>query len=435
MPAGRLALADRLLTLSQARACAVVAIALFALVYAFGVVRRHGLVDAFGHVIGGDLLAFRTAAAIVRDGAAERLYDFSLQAAYEKASVAPEPLAGMNPFTSPPFVALAYLPIVRLPHAIAFVCWTVAALACIPVAFRLLRPLTPRTAPRWRDAALLTLSFAPVLEGLAAGSNSIVSLPIFAGALSALAAGRDGTAGALLGLQLFRPQLLVAPLVLLAWKRRWRALAGFAAVGAVLSASAVVFVEPRSLEKWFALIPLLSRIMFEPGMPTALLSSVYAIFLLPLGPAHFQLGAIAGTAAAVALLCVVLRLFSGAWRPDAEGFRLRLAALVIVTPLVSQYLQLHDLSILALAGVLLVEEALDRPSVLSTGRARLALAALWLSCLVAPAVVSRVAPVPLAPIGALVLGWTALDAARRARPAPPDAVSAGERWGRSHGTR
>jgi hypothetical protein len=87
--AGRAALTDRLLTLSQARAYAVVAIALFALVYAFGVVRGHGLVDAFGHVIGGDLLTFRTAATIVREGAGDRLYDFSLQAAHERASVAP----------------------------------------------------------------------------------------------------------------------------------------------------------------------------------------------------------------------------------------------------------------------------------------------------------------------------------------------------------
>jgi hypothetical protein len=285
--------------------------------------------------------------------------------------------------------------------------------------------LTPRTAGRWRDAALLTLSFEPVLEGLAAGSNSIVSLPIFAGALSALAAGRDGTAGVLLGLQLFRPQLLLAPLVLLASKRRWRALACFVAVGAVLSASAVVFVEPRSLIQWFALVPLLSRIMFEPGMPTALLSSVHALFLLPLGPGHYQLGVVAGTAAAIALLGVLLRLWSGPWRPDAEGFRLRLAGLVVVTPLVSQYLQLHDLSILALAGALLVEEALDRyplsrraarasPSRRSGSRA-------WSR----PRWFSRVAPIPLAPIGAVVLGWTVLGAVRRTRTAPRGTASAG----------
>src|SRR5207244_11191309 len=127
------------------------------------------------------------------------------------------------------------------------------------------------------DAALLALSFAPVLEGLAAGSNSIVSLPIFAAVLAALGTGRDATAGMLLGLQLFRPQLLLAPLVLLAWKRRWRALAGFVAVATVLCVASVVLVAPGSLRAWLALVPLLSRMIFEPGVPTALFSSVHAI--------------------------------------------------------------------------------------------------------------------------------------------------------------
>jgi hypothetical protein len=407
--------AARVLTLSQARAYAIVAIGLFALVYAVGIVRRHGLIDGFGHVIGGDLLAFSTGAIIVHEGAGDRLYDFSLQAAHQRALVAPEPLRGIIPFTSPPFVALAYLPLARLSHGIAFALWSGLALACIPLAFRLLRPWTPRTAPHWRDAVLLTLSFAPVIEGLSAGSNSIVSLPIFAGALSALAAGRDATAGALLGLQLFRPQLLLAPLVLLAWKRRWRALAGFVVVGMVLCALAVVFVDAHSLAAWFALVPLLSRMIFEPGVPTALFSSVHAFFLLPLGPAHFELGLIAGTVAAIALLCALLRLWSGPWRTDGEDFRLRVAALVVVTPLVSEYPQLHDLTIVALAAVLLVEETLRRPTELSPTRVRIVLAAVWLSFMVAPAVVTRLAPIPLAPIGALVLAWTAAAAAWRLR--------------------
>jgi hypothetical protein len=118
------------------------------------------------------------------------------------------------------------------------------------------------------------------------------------------------------------------------------------------------------------------------------------------------------------LLGVLLHFWSGPWRPDAEDFRLRLAALLVVTPLVSEYPQLHDLAILALAGVLLVEVAIDLPAVLPPTTVRVVLAALWLSCLVAPAVVTRVAPIPLAPIGALVLGWTALAAGRRARVAP-----------------
>jgi hypothetical protein len=140
---------------------------------------------------------------------------------------------------------------------------------------------------------------------------------------------------------------------------------------------------------------------------------VHAIFLLPLGPQHFELGVIAGTIAAVGLLCALLWLWRGPWRVEAADFRLRLAALAVVTPLVSEYPQLHDLTILALAGALLVEDAVRRGLDGSMTRARLALAALWVSCLIAPAVVTRVAPVALAPIAALLLGWTILGELRR----------------------
>jgi hypothetical protein len=408
-------LVERLLSLRRARAYATVAIALFTLVYALGIATRRGLVDGFGHVIGGDLLSFRTAAEIVREGDGRRLYDFALQATHQQAAIAPEPLRGVIPFVSPPFVALAWLPWARLPHVPAFILWTAVGLACLPVAFLLICDSASRNAEHCRDGVLLALSFTPILEGLAAGSNALLSLPIFAATFVAFRARRETLAGALLGLQLFRPQLLLAPLVLLAWKRRWRALAGFVAVALMLAGLAVLFVDPHSLLAWLSLLPLLSRMMFEPGMPTPIFSSVHALFLLPLGERHLGLGLAAGMAAAVLILAALLALWSGPWRPEADDFGLRFAALVVVTPLVSQYLQLHDFAILILAAVLVVEETLRRPAPSCASGVRLVLAVVWVTCMVAPAVSARLVPVPLAPLGALLLAWWVARAARAAR--------------------
>src|SRR5437764_13243404 len=122
----------------------------------------------------------------------------------------------------------------------------------------------------------------------------------------------------------------------------------------------------------------------EPGVLTTLFCSLHAIFRLPLVQQHFELGVIVGTIAALALLCTLLWLWSGRWRVEAPDFRLRLAALVVVTPLVSEYPQLHDLTIVVLAGVLLVEDALRRPVDRSKTRARVALATVWVCCLIAP---------------------------------------------------
>ncbi len=404
----------RVLSFWRSRIYAALALGVFVLIYALGFATRRGLVDGFGHAIGTDLLTMRVAAEMVRDGDGDHLYDFARQAARQEAALGPGSPKGVNPFVYPPFVALAYRPLAALPHLVAFALWTVVGVGCLTGAVL----LTARNAPRIRGhpggIVLLALSFTPVLEGLAAGSNSIVSLPIFAATLVALRSEREILAGGLLGLQTFRPQLLLATLVLLAWKRRWRVIGGFAAVASVLVALAVVFVARRSMLDWAELFPLLSRMMFEPGMPTPLFSSVHALFLLPLGPQHLALGLAAGSAAAATLLGLLLTLWAGPWRPADADFGLRFAALLVVTPLISPYLQLHDFAILVLAAMLLVEATLGRSSGSGMDQVRLFLAFPWIACMVAPAIAARVVPVPLAPIGALVLGWAVIGELRSA---------------------
>jgi hypothetical protein len=101
-------------------------------------------------------------------------------------------------------VALAYLPL-ALPHALAFVLWTAVALACVPIAFRLLWPLTPRLR-RAGDAAFLTLSFAPILRASPPGATRPCRSP--SSRLCCRRLPRVGTRDRrrAVGLQLFRPQ-------------------------------------------------------------------------------------------------------------------------------------------------------------------------------------------------------------------------------------
>jgi glycosyl transferase family 87 len=406
------------LSLARARAHAVVVIVIFGAVWGFGVLRRHGMIDGFGHVIGGDLVAVRSAARIVRDGRGAELYDFSLQGAYEQAAVAPEPLPGVNPFVSPPFFAVACLPLAFLPVVPALVLWTVLLLGCLVATLIVMSRLAPRTGASWPSTLLLSLSFYPVLEGLIAGSNSFLSLPLFALMLRSLRAGREVPAGMLLGLQLYRPQLALAPLLVFAVKRRWRILAGFAAVGFAWMLLTLV-VGPHALVDWLALAPQLSRMIFEPGMPSALFASVYALFLLPLGPEHFRLGMAAGTLVSLVLLGILLRLWAGPWERDPARLDLRFAALLVVTPLVSQYLQLHDFALLILPALLVAEHALEQGTPAEWRLVSVVLVVLWLACLVGPPIITRVVPLPVAPLAALLFGWVVLRACRRATGAPP----------------
>ena len=403
-----------MLTLGRARAQAVIVVVIFAGVYAVGILRRGRLVDGFGHVIGSDLLTSRMAAGMVLDRRGTDLYDFSLQRDYQQAALEPERLPGLNPFIWPPFVALLYLPWTAVPQGTAMVLWTACSLACLVVALVVMARAAPLTGRHWPSTVLLSLSFYPVLEGLMAGSNSLWSLPIFALMYRALRAGNDATAGALLGLQLYRPQLAVAPLIVFAAKRRWRTLAGTAGVGAAWVLLSTLCIGRWAIFDWFALGPALNRMIFEPGMPYALLSSVSALFLLPLGPQHLGAGMAAGALASVGLLAVLLTLWGGPWDARADGFALRFAALLVVSPLVGQYLLLHDLASLILAAVLLVECSL-REGASVPARVRVVLAVLWLACLVGPPIITRIVRLPLVPLAVLLLGWAVLDAWRAAQ--------------------
>src|SRR2546428_664071 len=213
--------------------------------------RRRGLVDGCGHVIVGDLLTPRMAAKIVLDGRGAELYDFSLQMDYQRAALAPETIPG-HPFIWPPWVALFYTPWAHVPQGPALVMWTACSLACLVTALLVMARAAPLTGRPWPSTLLLSLSFYPVLEGLMAGNNSLWSLPIFALMYRALRLGNDATAGALLGLQLYRPQLAVVPLVVFAAKRRWRILVGAATVGVVCVLLSVLCIGERTPLEWLA---------------------------------------------------------------------------------------------------------------------------------------------------------------------------------------
>jgi hypothetical protein len=402
------------LTLPRARANAVMVILAFGGVYALGLVRRTGVLDGFGHVIGGDLLDGRTAGLMVLARRGADLYDFAVQAVYQQAAAGTEqPLPGLIPFIWPPFVAFLYVPWALLPQLPAFALWTVFSLACLVVALLVMAREAPRTGQQWPSALLLALSFYPIMEGLMAGNNSLVALPIFALTYRLLRGGRDGAAGMILGLQLYRPQLAIAPIVVLAAKRRWRALGGVAVIGAGWIALSATLVGPRALVEWLNLGRQLGHIYFAPGMPYALLTSVSALFLIPLGPEHETAAMTMGALASLALLALLLRVWAGPWDPTGDRFAVRFAALLAVAPLVGQYLLLHDVAVLVLAAVLVAEYWLGHPGE-GWRRVQVVLAAVWLACLLAPPVVTRVAPLPLAPLAVLLFASAVLYTSRAA---------------------
>jgi len=401
MTAGRLeTLGNRIVTARRARAVAAITVALQVVTYSGGLVNRHGLVDGFGHVVGADLLAQRIASRMTRDGYGDRLYDFDLQARYEQAEVSPERLPGLDPFVTPPYVAAAYWPFMLLGQGVAFVVWSAFGIGLLVASVWWLGLEYPWVRGWRATILLLSFSFFPVIEGLMAGSNQMVSLCLLTAVFLSLKRGRDGTAGVLLGVQLFKPQLAIATLAVLLFKRRWKAVIACGVVAILWALVATFVVSRTSLVDYVRVVPALSRLAFAEGFPYYLQSSLYALFMIPMGPSHAGLSTVLGTIASLVVIGLLLREWSGAWAPASDDFERRVAATVVATTLVGQHFLVHDFTITILAAVLLADDHVRRPAEARWGTRRLALAMLWVTCFVGPLVTQRTR-VPLVPLAAL----------------------------------
>jgi hypothetical protein len=411
----------RIVTRRRARAVSVITLFCMTATYGFGVAHRRGLVDGFGHLIGGDLLEQRIAALMTRDGHGDELYNFELQAHYEQEAVAPEPLPGLNPFMSPPWAALFYWPLMLLRQGVAFIVWTAIGIAALVISVFWLEGQYAWIQEYRATVLLLSLSFFPVIEGLMAGSNQLISLLLLTGVFVSLKRGRDGLAGVLLGVQLFKPQLAVATLAVLVYKRRWRSLCYCGAVALTWVALATMFVARGSVAQYLEVIPALARLPLADGFPYYLLTSLHSLFIIPFGSRFWGWSNAIGTVASVAAVIALLRVWAGPWRPQSEDFERRVAATLVATPLVSQYFLLHDVTIMILATVLLADHAMRRGGRQGWGATRLALATLWVFCFVGPVITQRFR-MPLLPWALVLVGWSIWVNQPSASSDPPKAL-------------
>ena len=107
----------------------LVGVAMFAVLLA-ELVLRQGWLGGLGQIIGSDFVTLY-AAGQLWSGDLGRLYDFTAQAAAQQALIAPTQLPGLNPFISPPYVALAYSAFTVLPLPWVLALWTLITFGCL----------------------------------------------------------------------------------------------------------------------------------------------------------------------------------------------------------------------------------------------------------------------------------------------------------------
>jgi Glycosyltransferase family 87 len=193
-----------------------------------------------------DFTIFFTGARLLIEGRAASLYDVAAQYQMQQTFTDVPIRKGPLPFNHPPFEALFFVPLAMLPYWRAYLLWTGMNVAMVVGAVALLRWHYVQLARvSWLVLGLGTTGFFPLLFGLMQGQDIALLLLIFVLAMICLDRGNDITAGALLGVGLFRPQLML-PYVALMAIRRWRVLLGFIPVGLLLTCVSLAILGWRA---------------------------------------------------------------------------------------------------------------------------------------------------------------------------------------------
>ena len=270
------------------------------------------------------------------------LYNLGVQEQAFEAAVGhdlKEPL----PYFNPPFFALLFVPLSRLPYRVAYVLWGLVNAGLLAVVFRRLGVSA--------GGVLLAVYSVPVAVALVQGQASILILWAFTSCYLALRGGEDRRAGMYLAAGLVKPQLLVPTMALLVWKRRWEALRGFAVIAVPLAVLSVALIGVDGATDYVGLLASASRWDGRYGIYNEVTFNWIGTLkrmALTDGPI-WSISGWATLALIGASVVLTVREWRGPWHVSPSKW----AALILVSLITSQHLYMHDLSLLVLAGALL----------------------------------------------------------------------------------
>lgn len=183
--------------------------------------------------VANDFRTFYTAGYMVRTGQARQLYDAKSQLRFQNLVVSPGTLA--LPYIHPPYEAYLDVPFSLLSYRTAYFAFLAFNLVLLGASFWWLRSRMNNLAAifSWLPA-MLFIAFLPVGVALIQGQDSILLLAILVAAGVLLDRSCPFLSGALLALGLFRFQIVLPIALLFLLWRRWRFLAGFTLFSAAL---------------------------------------------------------------------------------------------------------------------------------------------------------------------------------------------------------
>lgn len=313
-----------------------------------------GLVLPNGKAVGGDFVTFYSAGKTFLENRHE-LYDFvSQEESYRLLFSGTSAVTGSLPFVYPPVIAFLFAPFSQLSLLNAYYLWSALSfvLYCT-VIFVVLRNLPYSKLDRF-IAFLLSASFFPFLmECLAGGQLSVITLLLFAVIYLCLRRGREFAAGIALGLGAFKPPLFVVFSLFMLTEKRFRLLSGAVLASALLVVPSLYLV---GVQGFFSYLTQASRYSYGnellPGKTLNVEKGAGLFVLFWRALPGMQILARVLYIAAAALSFVA---YFRAMR-RCSSFSLRLAAQISLSLFLSVWVGVYDLTVLALPLLLVFSD-------------------------------------------------------------------------------
>jgi hypothetical protein len=304
-----------------------------------------------------DFACFYAAARIVNEGEGARLYDLQKQTEVEKALFHwGRPLV----LEHPPFEAWLFAPLAPLPYTVAYTMWGMLNIALWVFFVYLVRPydMIPRNPFQY---LFLCFLFFPVWVALMQGQTSILLLVLLSSAFICLKRRREGWAGVLVGLGLFKFAVAVPLALIFLLRGKWRLIAGFGGAAIMLGVVSLLTVGPVGILSYVnLLLDMMRRPNYYPRYGTEVwmmpnLRGFFHVTLAPLFPGS--------TINGVVVLVSVFLIGYVAWRWRGQGagegpsLDLMFAAALVISQVTAYHLMIHDLSPTLLAVLLTLGSA------------------------------------------------------------------------------
>jgi glycosyl transferase family 87 len=296
------------------------------------------LVDAEGHLIHTDFVNVWAAGRLALDGHPAQAWDWGIHKQVQVAMLGRDYVGDYAWHYPPPFLFIAMI-LAHFSYTQGLVGWAVASF--LPY-LAMMRGIVGH-----RFGLLAGAAFPVVLANTMAGQNGFLTAALLGGTLALMPA-RPVLSGICLGLLSYKPQYgLLFPLALIA-ASQWRTFFAAAATTAVLALTSWIAFGAESWQAFIHWMPMFSQAFFTEGRATFYkLQSVFGL-VRTLGGSEQLAWTFQWIMSGTVLVGVVML-----WRSRAD-YALKAAALAAGTLLLTPYLFLYDMMVLAVpVGILL----------------------------------------------------------------------------------